>query len=685
MMIKEKSGLPFRFQYMQVKYNTLKEKIDMLLGLIRDIALEDSLSELDILYYEHLNVLVNSAFWEMWETSMSEKSDFSEKKYRQCWEHMFAEMPRVKELVSRWDEDYIKHITNMIKRIKSNWHEICAKIGTSEIKIEKIDGGDSDVHEGKCVHIIEFDNGKKIVYKPRALKLDCQWYQYLQKIAEVSGIGSFFVPWVLDKEDYGFEEFVCAKPIENKEEFARYFYRCGFLLGIAYVLQGSDLHNENLIAHGEYPVLIDLETGVRACANTVISDVGKDATDLYKNDSVIRTNLLPFITMGRTIRPGGDAFTTQRPNGCNLPFNQEGFQTGEAYMPEIINGFTLAYRTIREVGIRDEFDNCEVRFLVRNTSYYAHMQNWIYERNSICDGQIFEARINKLREVYEEIQEDKQAAKQIFYAEKNALEKGYIPRLVVNMSDFWNGNSKITLQEILRAKVNFMNEDDLRRQCIRIKASLNRGIDEDENFKEIKRFCYSQNEDKLEIIELLKRRVHFWKCQLKEDELEGLVVCSENQKYYVTNLPWNVIEGVPGVLPAFIIWRYICSRLNGMGAFLSEVDEVIEVIIYRMYKQVKRTSLNGYKTGIPEGIDGLFRMTQLAKQYIENSYIEELYKSFKEELDKRAFTERYAWHEDNLKEGMEGFLFPSFYYGEGGWLYFLLCKSFSNLISVFYE
>jgi lantibiotic modifying enzyme len=49
-------------------------------------------------------------------------------------------------------------------------------------------------------------------------------------------------------------------PCQNQEEIKRYYQRAGQLLCLLYVLGANDCHNENLIACGEYPVLVDLET-----------------------------------------------------------------------------------------------------------------------------------------------------------------------------------------------------------------------------------------------------------------------------------------------------------------------------------------------------------------------------------------------------------------------------------------
>ena len=46
----------------------------------------------------------------------------------------------------------------------------------------------------------------------------------------------------------------------SEEEIRRYYRRTGHLLCLVYALNGSDFHYENLIADGEHPVPIDLET-----------------------------------------------------------------------------------------------------------------------------------------------------------------------------------------------------------------------------------------------------------------------------------------------------------------------------------------------------------------------------------------------------------------------------------------
>ena len=48
-------------------------------------------------------------------------------------------------------------------------------------------------------------------------------------------------------------ECMCAKEIKE------YYYRCGAECCLTYVLGMTDIHMDNVIAHGKYPVIIDTE------------------------------------------------------------------------------------------------------------------------------------------------------------------------------------------------------------------------------------------------------------------------------------------------------------------------------------------------------------------------------------------------------------------------------------------
>lgn len=61
-------------------------------------------------------------------------------------------------------------------------------------------------------------------------------------------------------EGYGFCEFIAGETPGSREDLAAYFANFGGLCALFQALGSTDLHWENFIAHGRYPVLVDMET-----------------------------------------------------------------------------------------------------------------------------------------------------------------------------------------------------------------------------------------------------------------------------------------------------------------------------------------------------------------------------------------------------------------------------------------
>lgn len=128
-------------------------------------------------------------------------------------------------------------------------------------RIKAIHFGQGDAHKGgRTVSIIEFTSGEKVVYKPRSVKMEKGFLQYLSffntKLPEEDRL---YKMGVLDYDSYGFLEYIECAECETKDQIKRYYRRSGILMALLYSLNAKDLHHENLIACGEHPVVIDLE------------------------------------------------------------------------------------------------------------------------------------------------------------------------------------------------------------------------------------------------------------------------------------------------------------------------------------------------------------------------------------------------------------------------------------------
>jgi lantibiotic modifying enzyme len=101
----------------------------------------------------------------------------------------------------------------------------------------------------------------------------------------------FRILTILDRGDYGWVEYVEHRSCASDAEIRRYYRRTGHFLSLVYALNGSDFHFENMIADGEHPVPIDLETIYHHRAKIVAGDADEMAARLRV--SVLATDLLP--------------------------------------------------------------------------------------------------------------------------------------------------------------------------------------------------------------------------------------------------------------------------------------------------------------------------------------------------------------------------------------------------------
>jgi len=113
---------------------------------------------------------------------------------------------------------------------------------------------------GRVVARLCFASGFELYYKLRPLTLDMAFAGLLAQLRREGAGIELQLPSLLARADYGWVEGVFARPAADAAEVERYFERGGALLALAHLLDITDLHAGNVIAVGDQPVLIDLET-----------------------------------------------------------------------------------------------------------------------------------------------------------------------------------------------------------------------------------------------------------------------------------------------------------------------------------------------------------------------------------------------------------------------------------------
>jgi type 2 lantibiotic biosynthesis protein LanM len=203
-------------------------------------------------------------------------------------------------------------------------------------------------------------------------------------------------------------EFIASRPLARRAEAGRFYQRMGVLLAVLYALRGTDMHFENLVADGDHPVLVDLETLFHPALPTT-SPVDPAASAL--RDSVGRTDLLPGVVAGQAglfdqsgmggdpgqpwpdpvldwDPPGTDTAgliwrTARFAGGINRPrWGQETIEPAD-YETDVVNGFRLGYDAIARgrpsfARLVEACGEAEVRVVTRPTRTYA----WILDEST---------------------------------------------------------------------------------------------------------------------------------------------------------------------------------------------------------------------------------------------------------------------------------------------------------------
>lgn len=271
-----------------------------------------------------------------------------------------------------------------------------------------------DVHNhGRSVASVCLNGVTEVIYKPHSLNNELIFQDLLKRTGEgISLWDSNMCPKIVSRPDYGWEEKICYQECSSTAGIRRFYERAGMQLFLAYLLGTGDLHCENMIARGEYPVLIDLETLVRLRVKGVPWDAF--------SDSVLGSGILPVYlpddqgmgtdvgalrgegkTKSRMLVPViRDAYTSKmrieyRPGVMGHTQNRircqgQSVEAGN-YTKELESGFKKAYQYVKDSPeiqnfILEQAENCQSRQLISDTMKYAALLNSSFHPDLMADG-----------------------------------------------------------------------------------------------------------------------------------------------------------------------------------------------------------------------------------------------------------------------------------------------------------
>jgi type 2 lantibiotic biosynthesis protein LanM len=336
---------------------------------------------------------------------------------------LFAEYPVLARLMGIAVDRWVETTAEMLTRVAVDAPALAASFcqaGDEMLPLADVFPHLSDPHRGgRTVAGLRFANGLLLAYKPKSLQLEELYFDlvgWMNDRQEPSLSLKFPRVKVLLREEYGWSEWVERSACEDAAAVSRYYRRAGMLLALLMVLQTTDVHTENLIAAGEYPVLIDLETVLQPQERALRAVGGRSAlTELADLmwDSVLRPGMLPQWSFDRSRENASDlsglGHSTQDPGyGRSMRWfdiNTDRMRLGPStdvqgvaerstvalgdaavdpvtYVPDLVAGFEEGYLFLmahREaLGASDgplaRFRDRTIRYVIRATEVYAHVQ-----------------------------------------------------------------------------------------------------------------------------------------------------------------------------------------------------------------------------------------------------------------------------------------------------------------------
>ncbi|HEY0558297.1 MAG TPA: type 2 lanthipeptide synthetase LanM, partial [Thermoanaerobaculia bacterium] len=406
----------------------------------------------------------------------------------------------------------------ILARLAADWPAIREGFfaGGDPGALTALDGGAGDRHRrGRSVRILTFASGARLVYKPRSLAVEAHFQELLAWVNAAGGHPGFRTLAMLDRGEYGWMEFAAAAPCESRADVARFHERLGGLLALLYALAATDCHYENLIAAGEHPVVVDLESlfhpQIQRGRRTRPQE---DLRSQFALHSVLRVGLLPFQvgqgegddfegvdisgvaavagqpTPQKVIQwmgTGTDEMHVVRDRGImeggqNRPtLGGEAVQVGE-FRDEMTNGFAAVYRVLaegrEELGRRlAPFADDPVRVVLRPTQIYGLLLQESYHPDFLRDALDRDRLLDRL---WLEA-EAQPALERVIAAEHRDLSEGDIPFFSTFPAsrDLWTSRGERIpdfLEEpsfdLVRRRVDLLGEEDLRRQLWLLRLSL---------------------------------------------------------------------------------------------------------------------------------------------------------------------------------------------------------------------
>src|SRR5262245_3999237 len=383
--------------------------------------------------------------------------------------NLFEQKPLLLRLIAVMTRQWIETSREFILRLDADLPALRRDIlcSNADNRVARIDGDFSDPHNGgRSVRIVSFEDGLRVVYKPKDLRIDIAWHKLVERLNRAGPPVELCAVRAIAPDGYGWTEFVDHTEYTDREGDKQFFRRAGAWLALFHCFVANDMHQENMIAAGEHPVPIDLETILQSTVDeSQIAEPEAQAFDLATEklaNSVMMVGLLPaygrspdnnvFAIGGMTadwnakIRIKWDNINTDemRPTRSkevtntnpNLPFVDGHYVKLADHTDDLVSGFRdyidFLLRHIRSSeaeSLYKDFAGLPVRKVIRATRFYSMLLQRLKNSRSMDDGILWSAQADFMARLAE-WDKDKDDFWPLQRAERSALLTLNVPHFV---------------------------------------------------------------------------------------------------------------------------------------------------------------------------------------------------------------------------------------------------------------
>jgi type 2 lantibiotic biosynthesis protein LanM len=334
--------------------------------------------------------------------------------------------PVLGRLVATSIEIWEEAAFELVQRLVEDWNLICGayeQVTHNDALVAVQPLGDRH-RRGRVVTKLIFESGFQIIYKPRSLDVEARFQELLAWLNARADFDAplFPIRKYLRRGVYGWVEVVERRACTDREQVRRFYQRQGGYLALLHALAGSDFHFENIIAAGEDPILIDLETLFHSTERTPQpGDETLPGMAKGEGASLLRVGMLPQDLIGdgsgldpsglgqggqltplrvpKWVNPSTDAMhrvlaRAILPPGAHRPLVGSSEASATDFISDLEAGFRMTYQTIYKHrrallavdGPINKFGDAETRHVLRPTVQYGLLLDSSFHPHLLADA-----------------------------------------------------------------------------------------------------------------------------------------------------------------------------------------------------------------------------------------------------------------------------------------------------------